>query len=207
MKMEINIEDGTQLVKFARENILNYLSNGKRLEISQELRNKFGNKLGTFVTLNKVENDDKHLRGCIGYTLPVYPLIDAISNVSLSAALEDSRFSNVILEEMNEIAVEVSVLTEPKLLKVNKPEDYLDLIKIGRDGLYVMLGNRKGLLLPQVPVDHDRNWDVKTFLEHTCVKAWLPKDAWKDKNTKIYSFQGIIFEELVPNGEIIRKEI
>ena len=56
-----------------------------------------------------------------------------------------------------------------------------------------------------MPVDHDRNWDVETFLRHTCNKAWLPDDSWKDKNTKIYSFQAILFEELEPRGEVVRK--
>ena len=68
-------------------------------------------------------------------------------------------------------------------------------------------GWRRGLLLPQVPVDHDRNWDVETFLNHTCQKAMLPGDSWKDLDTKIYSFQAILFEEESPRGEITRKSL
>ena len=78
-------------------------------------------------------------------------------------------------------------------------------IVIGRDGLIAERGGRRGLLLPQVPIDHDRNWDVETFLSHTCMKAWLPDDAWKSMDTKIYSFQAILFEEKEPKGDIVRK--
>jgi AMMECR1 domain-containing protein len=64
---------------------------------------------------------------------------------------------------------------------------------------------KRGLLLPQVPIDHGRNWDVNTFLKHTCIKAGLSDNAWKDNHTKIYSFQAILFEELEPRGKVVRK--
>ncbi|MHA1647686.1 MAG: AMMECR1 domain-containing protein, partial [Promethearchaeota archaeon] len=77
-----------------------------------------------------------------------------------------------------------------------------------RDGLIVTRGKRRGLLLPQVPVEQGRNWDVLAFLENTCQKAWLPPDSWKDvKNTKIERFTATIFEESSPKGEIHQKEI
>ncbi|MFX1502655.1 MAG: TIGR00296 family protein, partial [Promethearchaeota archaeon] len=100
---------------------------------------------------------------------------------------------------------EISILTPPKLIEVNSPDEYVDKIVIGRDGLIAEKGMRRGLLLPQVPVDHDRNWDVETFLSQTCSKAWLDSDAWREKNTKIYSFQAILFEEREPRGEVERK--
>ena len=127
--------------------------------------------------------------------------------VSVSSAVEDPRFPTVNLEEMDEIVIEVSILTPPKLIEVNEPGEYLQKIVIGRDGLIAEQGMRRGLLLPQVPVDQGRNWDVKTFLDHTCQKAWLSSDAWKEKSTKIYSFQAILFEEKEPRGEIERKYI
>ncbi|MFW9825968.1 MAG: TIGR00296 family protein, partial [Candidatus Thorarchaeota archaeon] len=111
----------------------------------------------------------------------------------------------VSLEEMDNIVIELSILTPPELIQVNKPSEYLDRIVIGRDGLIAERGMRRGLLLPQVPVDHDRNWDVETFLSHTCQKAWLKGDSWKDLTTKIYSFQAILFEEETPRGEVVRK--
>ena len=74
--------------------------------------------------------------------------------------------------------------------------------------LIVSREGKQGFLLPQVPVDHDRNWDVQTFLEHTCEKAWLPRNAWKDvKNTKVEHFTATIFEEKSPKGEIRQKKI
>ena len=85
--------------------------------------------------------------------------------------------------------------------------EYLEKIVIGRDGLIAEKGMRRGLLLPQVPVDHDRNWSVEEFLNHTCQKAWLPSDSWKEKSTKIFSFQAILFEEVKPKGEVVRKYI
>ena len=107
--------------------------------------------------------------------------------------------------DLREWLKEVKPLNE--LIEVNEPSEYLQKIVIGRDGLIAEKGMRRGLLLPQVPVDHGRNWDVETFLEHTCQKAWLSSDAWKEKGTNIYSFQAILFEEEEPRGEIVRKYI
>lgn len=118
---------------------------------------------------------------------------------------EDPRFPSVSLEEMDNIVIELSILTPPELLKVGDPNQYHDKIVIGRDGLIAERGWQRGLLFPQVPVDLNRNWDVETFLRHTCQKALLPADSWKDLDTKIYSFQAILFEEESPRGEIVRK--
>ena len=134
-------------------------------------------------------------------------MYETIHRVSVSSAVDDSRFPTLALEEMDHITIELSILTPPKKIQVSEPEEYLQKIVIGRDGLIAEKGMRRGLLLPQVPVDHDRNWDVKTFLEHTCQKAWLSPDAWKDKSTSIYSFQAILFEEKSPRGEVVRKYI
>ncbi len=203
---DLTLEDGKQLVKYARKNIENYLENKKKEKIPQELEEKFSNKAGAFVTLSK---GPKHsLRGCIGYIMPMYPLIETIQKVSLSAAVDDPRFPEVSIDEMDKIYVEVSVLTVPEEIKAEKPEDYIKEIEIGRDGLIISSGSRKGLLLPQVPIDHDRNWDEKTFLEHTCRKAWLPQDAWKNTGkVKVEKFTAIIFEEIEPRGDVRRKEI
>jgi uncharacterized protein (TIGR00296 family) len=110
---------------------------------------------------------------------------------------------------MDEIIIEISILTPPKVIEVNDPNEYLEKIVIGRDGLIAQQGEwRRGLLLPQVPVDHGRNWDVKTFLDHTCLKTGLPMNAWQDiERVKISSFQAILFEEKEPRGEVVRKYI
>ncbi len=92
------------------------------------------------------------------------------------------------------------------MIEVKDPQEYFKKITIGKDGLVIEKGFMNVLLLPQVPVENNRNWDVKTFLEHLCMKAGLPTNDWKDPKTKIYSFQAIIFEEEKPNGKIILKK-
>ena len=204
---KFTLEDGSSLIRFARDNIEFFLQNDRKLVIPDEIKQKFGDKFGAFVTLNKTNIPSNPLRGCIGYIEPKFALFDVIHRVSISSAVEDPRFPSVELEEMDEIVIEISILTPPELIEVSDSSEYLEKIVIGRDGLIAEKGMRRGLLLPQVPVDHDRNWDVETFLNHTCQKAWLPQDAWREKTTKIFSFQAILFEEKEPRGEVIRKFI
>jgi uncharacterized protein (TIGR00296 family) len=207
--MDYSLEDGAALIAYARKNIEHYLKTKERLSIPPELAEKFRNNAGAFVTLNKYHGPhETTLRGCIGHILPDYPLIQTVHEVSIYSAVDDPRFPPVKLDELSQIVIEISILTIPEKIIVQKPEDYFKEIVIGRDGLIVTKGMHRGLLLPQVPLDHDRNWDVETFLEHTCSKAWLPEDAWKDiKNVTIERFTAIIFEETAPNGSIRRKKI
>lgn len=206
--MEINLEFGEKLIHFARENIEYFLKTQQKLQVPSEIKEEFKNKAGAFVTLNKFGIEGNPLRGCIGFILPHYPLWETVAKVSLSAALEDPRFPRVKLSEMDNITVEVSILTEPETIIVDDYHDYLKEIVIGRDGLIISRKNMRGLLLPQVPVEQGRNWDPETFLAHTCQKAWLPTDAWKDlKNTKVERFTAIIFEEESPRGPIKQKKI
>jgi uncharacterized protein (TIGR00296 family) len=202
---EFTIEEGEMLVNFARENIEYFLQNDRKLPVSEEIKEKFKDKYGAFVTLNRYDESVNPLRGCIGYIEPTYSLYEVIHRVSISSAIEDPRFPSVELEELGKIVIELSILTPPKLIQVNDPEEYSKKIVIGRDGLIAERGMRRGLLLPQVPVDHGRNWDVKTFISHTCSKAWLDPEAWRDLTTKIYSFQAILFEEETPRGQVMRK--
>ena len=202
----ISLEDGKVLIRFARDNIEYFLRNSKRMIVPDEVKKKFTDRYGAFVTLNVHNVEGNPLRGCIGYIEPNFSLYEVVHKVSVSSAIEDSRFPHVTLEEMDNIVIELSILTPPKLIEVSDPKEYIEKIVIGRDGLIVEKGMRRGLLLPQVPVDQNRNWDVETFLEHTCNKAWLSIDAWRDiKSTKIYSFQAILFEEELPRGNVVRK--
>lgn len=204
-KDEFSLEEGEILIKFARENIEFFLNNDRRIPIPDIIKERFSDKYGAFVTLNRYNVTGNPLRGCIGYIEPTYSLYDVIYRVSISSATEDPRFPSVSLDEMDNIVIELSILTPPKLLEVNDPKEYADKIVIGRDGLIAEKGMRRGLLLPQVPVDHERNWDVETYISQTCSKAWLDSNAWKEKSTKIYSFQAILFEEKEPRGEVERK--
>jgi len=205
--MSFTQEDGVALLRFARQNIIHYLQNDQHLPFPQEFKEKYADKYGVFVTLMKEKGPEVVLRGCIGYDRPLFPLYKGISDVSISAAVEDTRFPRVDLDEMKRIRMEVSILTPPKVIEVKSPDEYLEKIKIGRDGLTIKKNARQGLLLPQVPVEQGRNWDVKTFLEHTCLKANLPRDAWKDLSVQILSFQAIIFEETSPGGPVVKNEL
>ena len=129
-------------------------------------------KRGVFVTLYK----KKHLRGCIGFPEPILPLGIALIKAAKAAAFEDPRFSPLSTSELKEIKIEITLLTKPKKTDPKK-------IKVGKDGLIIKKGFNSGLLLPQVAVEY--KWDAKTFLEQTCLKAGLDKDAWKDAESSI----------------------
>ncbi|MHA1378713.1 MAG: TIGR00296 family protein [Candidatus Helarchaeota archaeon] len=204
----LTLEEGRYLVSLARKNIESYIKTGKKIDIPVDIPPKFRKKAGVFVTLRKLKGSgkEKELRGCIGYPLPYLPLIEAVIESSISSATKDSRFSPVKESELDNIIVEVSVLTPPEVIQVNKPEEYLEKIKIGKDGLIVEFQGYSGLLLPQVPVDWG-GWDVKTYLEHLMQKAWLPSDTWKKEKVKISSFQAEIFEEEKPRGKIVQRTI
>jgi hypothetical protein len=192
-------DDGHTLVKTARMIVTQYLKNGTKLKLEKEFADNFSFKSGVFVTLNSTLG----LRGCIGYPLPDKSLFNALEDAAISAATKDSRFPVVKSKELNSITFEVTILTPPKKVVVSKPEEYLSKIKVGRDGLIVKHGFYSGLLLPQVPVEY--GWNEKEFLEYTCEKAGLPKNYWKNSETEIQKFEGIVFKEEKPNGTVIRE--
>ncbi|MCR8453539.1 MAG: TIGR00296 family protein [Crenarchaeota archaeon] len=200
---DITDEHGRFLVRLARQAIETYLNEEKRIKPPPNTPEILKEKSGVFVTLNKlIAGKEEELRGCIGYIQPVYPLVEATIDAAISAATRDPRFPPLSAEELSEILVEVTILTPPELIKVSSPTDYLKEIIIGRDGLIVEYKGFGGTLLPQVPVEY--GWDVRTFLEHLCWKAFLPKDCWKWPETKIYRYQGIIFKEDKPGGSVHR---
>lgn len=175
-------EEKIYALKLARKTLENYFS-GKEEKIvpPQEYKNLW-EKRGVFVTLTK----EGKLRGCIGVLEPIYPLYEGIQKMALSSALEDPRFIPLSFEELPQIEIEISVLSP---LKPGKIEE----IKIGEHGIYLVKGSRRGVLLPQVPVEY--NWDKKTFLEHVCLKAGLHPNCYKEPDTKIYLFTAEVFRE------------
>ena len=205
MPFQLTLEEGSFLVTLARQAVTEYLEDGKILQVPEGVSSKLMRKCGVFVTLNSVHNGEKALRGCIGLPYPTTPLIQAVIDAALSAAIRDPRFPPVALEELDQITFEVSVLTPPELVEVEKPTEYPLKIKVGRDGLIVENSYCKGLLLPQVPVE--LKWGEEEFLCQCSMKAGLPPDSWLLKGTKIYRFQAIIFEEVSPKGKIKLKEI
>ncbi|MEM4244701.1 MAG: TIGR00296 family protein [Candidatus Nanoarchaeia archaeon] len=185
----LSADDGKKLLKAARDSVVAYF------EKKQFTLNGFPEKLGVFVTIKTYPSHE--LRGCIGFPEPVYPLNVGLPKAALLAAFQDSRFSPLERDELKKIVFEVSVLTKPKLIKVRKADDYLKKIKVGVDGLIVEQGFNRGLLLPVVPVEY--GWNCEQFLEHTCMKAFLPRDSWKDvNNCRVYCFQAQVFSEKKP---------
>jgi AmmeMemoRadiSam system protein A len=125
------------------------------------------------------------LRGCVGYVLPNYSVYRAVVETARAAAFEDNRFSPVNQEEAAHLEIQLSVLTAPQPIQAEE-------IEIGRHGLLISWRGRRGLLLPQVPIEH--GWDRQTFLEQTCHKAGLPADAWQ-KGATIEGFSAEVFGE------------
>jgi uncharacterized protein (TIGR00296 family) len=132
-------------------------------------------------------------------------LDQALPDAAIAAATDDPRFSPVKSSELDKITFEVTILSSPVELKVDDPLQLPSKIKVGRDGLMVKQGYNSGLLLPQVPVEYD--WSEEEFLGFTCQKAGLPQNCWKEKRTKVFTFEGIIFKEETPNGKIVREKL
>ncbi|MBT6518233.1 TIGR00296 family protein [Candidatus Woesearchaeota archaeon] len=180
-------DEGKKLISYARNSIK---SKFKKDNTNSNIDiNGFDSKQGCFVSLHK----QGELRGCIGFPEPVLPLKDAIFEAAQSAAFNDPRFSPITESELDEIELEISVLTVPKLIKTKSPEEYLNKIKIGEDGLIIRTNFSSGLLLPQVFTEY--NCTPKDALEMLCEKAGLSKDSWKDADSKIFKFQAQIFSE------------
>jgi uncharacterized protein (TIGR00296 family) len=196
----LQLDEGKLAISYTRKTIHNYLNKTKNS--TYKLTEIFLQKSGVFVTLHTYPQ--QLLRGCIGIPYPIMSLQKAIEEAAISV-IHDPRFPSLTKEELPDILLEVTILSPPTLIKVSDPQDYNDKIKIGRDGLIVEKGYFKGLLLPQVPIEQD--WDIKEFLAQTCIKAGLPLDSWIDKDTKIYQFNGQIFNEVTPNGEVREKKI
>ena len=182
----ISQEHGEYLLNIAKKAVKTYLETGEQILVPEDCPEELKEKLGVFVTLNK----NNQLRGCIGYPEPIESAIQATISVAIAAASEDPRFPHVIPEEYDNLEFEVTVLTKPQLMEIAHPSEYLNNIKIGKDGLMIKKGYSKGLLLPQVATEN--NFDVETFLEHTCMKAGISADSYLDESCDVYTFQGQI---------------
>ena len=195
-------DDGIFLVKLARSTVDSFVTDKVKPEIPEGTPENLRKSSGVFVTLNSITGEHVSLRGCIGRPYPRQPLVEAVIDSAVDSAVNDPRFRRVANEELSSILVELSVLTPPEKLEYSDPKELLSMIEVGRDGLIASRGMFRGLLLPQVPVEW--KWDVKEFLEHTCNKAGLPINAWKDLDTEFMAFQAEIFGEESPRGNIVR---
>jgi uncharacterized protein (TIGR00296 family) len=182
----LTIDEGKMAVSYARMVLRNHVSG---VPFNQPTFSPvFFQKRGVFVTLTK----HGILRGCIGFPYAVLPLKDAIRDAACSAATDDPRFPPVIPKEIEDISVEVTILTEPEYLDV-PPYDREGAIIIGKHGLIMKGYGRSGLLLPQVPVEW--GWEAREFLDNTCKKAGLPAKSWLEPSVQVFTFEGQIFNE------------
>lgn len=180
--MDLSAADQELLFKVARDSIKAHLK-GEQAVLPQTTSPVLSQPRGLFVTLNR----HGRLRGCIGYLEAVIPVLAAVQEMAVAAAFRDPRFPPLKEEELADLEVEISILTPMRLIK------NVDEIQVGRHGLFMERGPRRGLLLPQVATEY--GWDRLTFLQQTCQKAGLPADAWKDPATKIYVFSADILHE------------
>lgn len=167
------------LLKLVHEAIETHLR-GERIDLTPPTPH-LAEKRGAFTTLHI----GGRLRGCIGYVLPMNPLYTTIAETAVAAAFEDPRFAPVTAAEAPDLRAEISVMS---LLFPISPEQ----VEIGKHGLLVSFESRRGLLLPQVPLEY--GWDAETFLSETCRKAWLAPDAWKH-GAQIEAFTAEVFSE------------
>lgn len=173
------------LLKLARDTIVQYLKDETRSPLP-DAKGVLSEKCGAFVTLHK----KGELRGCIGNMVGHRPLIETIQEMAIAAATEDPRFHRVKSDEMKDIDIEISVLSPMQKIKdVNE-------IKVGTHGILMRQGRYQGVLLPQVATEW--GWERDEFLRHTCLKAGLPTEAWKDPETIIEIFSADVFGEKKP---------
>ncbi len=180
--IHLNESARKELLTLARSTLESYFASGK-IPDSQPDRPELRQPAGAFVSLHRAED----LRGCIGLIEPEGPLYRTVARCAVSAAVEDFRFDPVTAEELPEINIEISVLSALRIA------ENISEIKVGKHGLYMVRGHRRGLLLPQVATDY--GWDRETFLTQTCHKAGLGGDAWRDPATTIYIFEAQVFSE------------
>ena len=190
--IELTTDQQKKLLILARKTIADKLGINSDIVLPVFDDEIFSEKCGAFVTIHKSGN----LRGCIGYIEGIKSIPETVKDMAVSSAFSDPRFPSLTSDEFKKIDIEISVLSP-----IEKVTD-LNEVVIGRDGLIISRGFRRGLLLPQVPVEY--KWDRNTFLTHTCFKAGLPGDSWKRDDTMIEKFSAQVFseKELFPDKNI-----
>jgi len=180
----LTLEQKKQLIAIARNAIDEYVRTGKTLDIQADDA-RLSREEGAFVTIHKEGN----LRGCIGNIIGQKPLYRTVRDVAISSATQDPRFPPVTPGELDDIDVEVSVLSRPKVIT------NVDEIQLGVHGVIISQGPfHSGVFLPQVA--EETQWTKEEFLSHLCSqKAGLPANAWKDPKTKIEIFTAEVFSE------------
>jgi len=174
-------EQRRTLLRIARESV-RAAASGRRPPDTPSEDPVLQQRRGVFVTLTLGGG----LRGCLGEFEGREPLWKAVAERARASALQDPRFPPVTAEEVDDLHIEISVL------RPLQPVRNIEEIEVGRHGLLLAKGLHRGTLLPQVPVE--RGWDRETFLRHTCTKAGLGPDAWKE-GAEIYTYEADVFSE------------
>jgi AmmeMemoRadiSam system protein A len=181
---DLNDDHRKTLLGIARRSIAAVLGGNAAEWNANDFDEALRHPAGAFVTLKTHEGD---LRGCIGSIQAVHPLFHAVASSAISAAFRDPRFPPLHAGELDDLDLEISVMGPIEV--VRNIED----IVTGRDGLIITKGRNAGLLLPQVATEY--GWDRLTFLHHTCLKAGLHRDAWRESDCRIEKFSAVVFGE------------
>ncbi len=179
-------DEKQELLRIARTEIVRCVR-GTGPERQRAVGGELSKPRGAFVTLRINEQ----LRGCIGYIESALPLAEVVAEVAVKSATEDPRFPPVSPGELDQVTIEISILSPLK--RIASPSE----IEIGVHGLLLEVGHRRGLLLPQVATEY--GWGREEFLENTARKAGLPRDAWMHPSAEIFAFSAeIVKEDEVP---------
>ncbi len=180
-KLSLSDQDKQKLLALARSSVERAVVDPQWHETDPPPAGVLSQNSGAFVTITKAGE----LRGCIGYTDPVAPLYQVVSETAILAASRDPRFPPVSARELPQLSYEISVLSP-----LRRAQDLRE-IRVGTHGILIKNGKHEGLLLPQVATT--QHWDRITFLNHTCVKAGMPEDCWKDPDSDVFLFRAVVF--------------
>ena len=170
------------LLRIAREAIAAHLARRRAVPGPPALTEP--KKRGAFVSLHR--KGDGELRGCVGMMRSDEPLVDTVARMAVAAATADGRFAPVREDELSSLAIEISILGPLEPIHAEE-------VEVGRHGLLIGYAGRRGVLLPQVAIEH--GWDREAFLDNTCIKAGLPPGTWRKPGIELLAFTAEVFGE------------
>ncbi|OYT27258.1 MAG: AMMECR1 domain-containing protein [Candidatus Altiarchaeales archaeon ex4484_96] len=184
---QVSLEQQRYLLKIARDTIKKYLMDGIKLDVEPGFE-QLKEKKGTFVTLEK----QGRLRGCMGNIAPGKAIYLSVRDNAINAAFHDPRFRPVQNNELDDVVIELSILSVPSLIDVGNPAYYLDEIVVGKDGIIIKKEGRSATYLPQV---WEKIPDKVYFLDSLCEKAYLSRGCWRSPDAQIYRYRVQHFSE------------
>ncbi|MDD3648424.1 MAG: AmmeMemoRadiSam system protein A [Candidatus Dojkabacteria bacterium] len=187
--MTLTGKDKQFLLKLSRKALIHIFETGKELtQNNSDIPDKYKEKKATFVTLTK----NGQLRGCIGKLVPQLELYRDIITNTYSAAFNDPRFPQLTEEELLQIKIEISILSEPKVYNRTTPEELLRFLSKEKSGVILEMGLHSATFLPQVWKELET---PREFLSQLCLKACLPQDMWKNNRVRICTYKVENFSE------------